>query len=206
MGLYAAVDFIGDWGCPEQLEGGDESIGFTSVFVDYSTACEIFVETFLSVANSLVPVDTGYLMGSIDASTDGVSFCEAEATADYAQYVEYGTVHMDAQPYFEPALEAACQAAGIEAQAAIDVAQELLEMALEAMMEAAMAAMGGSFSPTGMGGMSFGAWLGGLALFALMFIITFPILLVGYAIADMIFNSGKDNYGADSFIPEVIIT
>ena len=115
MGLYAEVDFITDWGFPEQLTGGDETIGEASVPVNYSGACSAFVETFLEVAKELVPVDTGYLRSTIDAGTDGFSFCYAEATAEYAQYVEYGTWCMDAQPYFEIALEEACQAAGIEA-------------------------------------------------------------------------------------------
>ena len=115
MGLYAEVDFINDWGFPEELTGGDETIGEASVSVNYSAACSIFVETFIKVAKELVPVDTGYLRSTIDAGTDGFSFCYAEATAEYAQYVEYGTWCMDAQPYFEIALEEACQAAGIEA-------------------------------------------------------------------------------------------
>ena len=115
MGLYAEVDFINDWGFPDELTGGDETIGEASVSVNYSGACSIFVETFMEVAKELVPVDTGYLRSTIDAGTDGFSFCYAEATAEYAQYVEYGTWCMDAQPYFEIALEEACQAAGIEA-------------------------------------------------------------------------------------------
>ena len=36
---------------------------------------------------------------------------EAEATADYAQYVEYGTWCCPAQPYFNPAVDSASDAA-----------------------------------------------------------------------------------------------
>ena len=211
MGLYAEIDIVGDWGFPFDLTGGDDEIGYESVQVDYSEACQVFVSTFMEVATELVPVDTGYLRSTINADTDGFSFCYAEATADYAQYVEYGTWCMEAQPYFEIALEEACAAAGIEAQAAVDVAQEELEAILSSMMEASMSAFGGEFSPGGMGSMSFGSWLGGMATFTLMFIILFPVLVNLYGIIDTIGNAltGGGSYAdsrGDSFIPEVIIT
>jgi hypothetical protein len=94
MGLYTEFDAV-DMGYPNELTGGDESIGEASVLIDYSEACEAFVETFLRVSRELVPVNTGYLKSTIDAGTDG-SWCYAEATADYAEYVEYGTSYMDA--------------------------------------------------------------------------------------------------------------
>jgi HK97 gp10 family phage protein len=114
MGLYAEYSFIDDGGMPGELTGGDDKIGEASVLVDYSSACAVFVDTFLRVANQLVPVDTGYLRSTIDAGEWGDGFW-CEATADYAQYVEYGTSYMDAQPYFEPALEAAFGEAMLEA-------------------------------------------------------------------------------------------
>lgn len=94
MGLYAEVSITNDMGFPDELTGG-EGEQSASVLVDYSAAAETFVRVFLQVANSLVPVRTGYLQSTIDAGTDG-DCCWAEATADYAQYVEYGTSHMDA--------------------------------------------------------------------------------------------------------------
>lgn len=205
MGLYAEIDIVGGWGFPAQLTGGDESIGFETVSVDYSGACSVFVETFLRVARELVPVDTGYLRSTIDADTDGISFCYAEATADYAQYVEYGTWRMDAQPYFEIALAEACHESGLAAQEAHDAAQELLESLLESLMEAAMAAAGAG--PNGMGG-SFGSFLGGMALTIGLFIVLFPVLVNLYAIADTLFNAGQgpSGGGGDGVIPEVIIT
>lgn len=205
MGLYAEIDIVSDWGFPASLTGGDESIGFETVYVDYSGACAIFVDTFLRVAHELVPVDTGYLKSTIDAGTDGMSYCYAEATADYAQYVEYGTWCMDAQPYFEIALAEACHESGLAAQEAHDAAQELLEGLLESLMEAAMAAAGAG--PGGMGG-SFGSFLGGLALTMVLFAVLFPVLVNLYAIADTLFNGGQgpSGGGGDGFIPEVIIT
>ena len=207
MGLYAEIDIVGGWGFPFDLTGGDDEIGYETVPVDYSGACRVFVSTFMEVATKLVPVDTGYLRSTINADTDGISVCYAEATAEYAQYVEYGTWCMRAQPYFEIALGEACAAAGIEAQNAVNLAQEELEAILSSMMKASVSAFDGEFSPEGMGSMSFGSWLGSMATFALMFIMFFPVLVNLYGIIDTIGNSltGGGSY-ADSLIPEVIIT
>ena len=49
----------------------------------------------MSVATSLCPVRTGYLCGSISAG-GGADYAYAEASAEYAQYVEYGTSRMGA--------------------------------------------------------------------------------------------------------------
>ena len=76
------------------------------VEIDYSDAFAAFADTFYSIATDLVPIDTGYLFSTISSSSDDWSIT-AEADADYAQYVEYGTWKMDAQPYFAPALNQA---------------------------------------------------------------------------------------------------
>lgn len=111
MGLRCSFDI--------QDMGYDIATPQLGIEPDYSEGFEIFVETFLDTAQDLVPVDTGYLMSSIDASTDEVSVtCEADC--EYAQYVEYGTYKMRAQPYFVPALEAALK----EAKPAWDEAWE----------------------------------------------------------------------------------
>lgn len=53
-----------------------------------------------------VPVDTGTLKRSIVLEiTNGGMNAEVEATAEYSEYVEYGTRYMDAQPYIRPALK-----------------------------------------------------------------------------------------------------
>lgn len=205
MGLYAEFSFIDDCGFPDELVGGDDKIGEASVFVDYSEACSVFVEVFLKVANELVPVDTGYLRSTIDAGDwgDGV-WCEA--TADYAQYVEYGTTYMDAQPYFEPALEAAFGQAMIIASQALSDAQEELQDILSDMMQAAMSAA------TGGGNMysaTWGQFFGGMALFAMAFILFFPILVNLYGIIDTLSPGSYNDYGSHGGgggYPEVIIT
>ena len=202
MGLYAEYSFIDDGGFPDEISGGDDEIGEASVFVDYSSACAVFVDTFLRVANQLVPVDTGYLRSTIDAGEWGDGFW-CEATADYAQYVEYGTSYMDAQPYFEPALEEAFGEAMIEAQLAVDQASEELEAILSDMMSSAMSVAGGG---GGMMSATWGQFFGGLTLFAIMAIILFPILVIAYGIMDSL--SLKGDYGdrGGGGFPEVIIT
>lgn len=195
MGLYVSFSITADWGYPEQVEGGNESIGYESVPVDYSEACEAFVSTFLDTALSLVPVDTGYLRSTIDASTDGDT-CEAEATADYAQYVEYGTVYMDAQPYFEPALAEACAVASQLAEEALQEAQEELADLLEDMQADSDA--GGMMMMGGGGG-------GGLMNFIASFL---AILLVSAvsAIISSIFGTTQSSVSRSAFVPDVEIT
>lgn len=121
--------------------GYAESTEELGIMIDYGDGCDIFAETFLSVATSLVPVDTGNLQGSITASSSGDG-CDCDASADYAQYVEYGTYKMGAQPYFEPAIAAAYSAAIPYWQAAIQQAQAEEEELLEE-MERQQSAKGG---------------------------------------------------------------
>lgn len=125
--------------------GYAESTEELGIFIDYSEGCEVFAETFLEVAQDLVPVDTGYLMGSINASatSDG---CTCITECEYAEYVEYGTCYMGAQPYFEPAIEAAREAATPYWDEAVERAMEeeaqlLAEM--EKMEKSAKASRGG---------------------------------------------------------------
>ena len=99
MGLRASFSVTGDLGYP----------AFTprlGIPIDYSEGCNAFVSAWKENATDMVPVDTGYLKSTLKAFTDG-DYCECITTCDYAQYVEYGTIKMGAQPYFEPALHAA---------------------------------------------------------------------------------------------------
>lgn len=77
---------------------------------DPTDILEICCETFLEESTGVCPVDTGLLVSSISATTDGDGFI-AIADTDYAQYVEYGTWKMEAQPYFEEPFYDACQIA-----------------------------------------------------------------------------------------------
>lgn len=124
MGLTATFD-VEEYGYPTTLwaEVGDIQI---EVEVDYSEALEAFCETFESVSSSLVPVDTGYLQDSIGYEYDETS-ATVYAEAEYAQFVEYGTWKMAAQPYFTPAVEEAWDEFTSLAMDALEEAQEELE-------------------------------------------------------------------------------
>ena len=61
-------------------------------------------------ARQLAPVDTGFLHDHISQTKEASEHdLEAEVTseADYSLYVEFGTVKMDAQPFFTPSFESA---------------------------------------------------------------------------------------------------
>lgn len=57
-------------------------------------------------AKGRAPVDTGALRNSIHGEMTGDTSGEVTAGVEYAPYVEYGTVHMGAQPYMHPAADA----------------------------------------------------------------------------------------------------
>ena len=137
--------------------------------IDYDEGCEVFVNTFLASARGSVPVDTGALKGSIDANTDGEEV-ECVAEEDYAQYVEFGTIKMEAQPYFEPAIEEAYAAANPLWKEAEREAQEADHQAYLQEMQAAQKAggAGGDMGGAGGGGGGFFANLLGTILAAVI--------------------------------------
>lgn len=67
-------------------------------------------ESCVSLGQQLAPVDTGYMRDHIaqkeQASPESLR-AVVESEADYSAFVEYGTVNMDAQPFFTPAFESA---------------------------------------------------------------------------------------------------
>lgn len=186
MGLYAEVS-IADVG-PNELT--NEEFG-VSVLVDYSMAIQGFIDTFMSVATSLCPVRTGYLCGSISAGGGG-DYAYAEASAEYAQYVEYGTSRMGAQPFFEPALEQAMAVLGEMAQTALDDAASQLEDIVQSLVDEMMSAV------SEMMGGGFGGFMGGLIASAIMLVILFPIALYAYGIMDALSPGGPSGFSGDS--------
>jgi hypothetical protein len=74
------------------------------------------------------------------------------------------------------------------------------------MMEAAMSAAGSSGGMGGMFSMSWGQFFTGLAIFAVMAIILFPILVNVYAIIDSLSYKSDSGGGGGGGLPEVIIT
>lgn len=221
MGLYAYFD-TASCGLPDEITASD--VGYPeledeaeTVEVDYSGALGHMVQTFMDIATDLVPIDTGYLCSTIHADTDQVSFAAFYADAEYAQYVEYGTWKMGAQPYFRPALDEALEVFITEAMQALTEAQEIMRMIIQDIMSAAMEGVAemagetfGGFSPMGLSGLSTSTFIGGLALGTLMFFLAFPILVNLYGILDSLLGpfdpmQGRiDNLRVDGI--EVIIT
>lgn len=80
---------------------------YADLFEDLTPSLQAAVDEGVTYAQSVVPVDTGFLQSSIGGQVNGPEEAEIFATAEYAAYVEYGTIHMDAQPFLEPALEIA---------------------------------------------------------------------------------------------------
>lgn len=68
-----------------------------------------FEQAFNNTIADLCPVRTGYLRSTCECfRVSNTIICWAGA--EYAQYVEYGTSKMSAQPFFEPAIEAGIRA------------------------------------------------------------------------------------------------
>lgn len=172
----------------------DQDVEVT-VQVDYSDAFAAFADAFYSYAVDLVPVDTGYLQSTISASSDDWSIT-AEASAHYAQYVEFGTWKMAAQPYFIPALEYAWSETSDAFQQAVQDAMDEAEARLDAMGASQGGAEGGF-------GMGFGGFLGALlgAVFVGMLNILGDMLSGGTQIT---YDGGSSGGGAggnfDSFV------
>ena len=79
--------------------------------VEYDSQIENALGEFQNEARALCPIRTGNLVSSISGTATGDGFT-AEATADYAEYVEYGTWKMSAQPYFVETFQMAGEACG----------------------------------------------------------------------------------------------
>ncbi len=63
-------------------------------------------DSMVTYAQGIVPVRTGNLMASIFADVDEDSLSVTlGASAEYASFIEYGTVKMRAQPFLQPAAD-----------------------------------------------------------------------------------------------------
>ena len=58
-----------------------------------------------ATAQSLAPVDTGRLRASITWEWVGYHLIEVFTVVAYSHFVEWGTVHAQAQPYLRPSYE-----------------------------------------------------------------------------------------------------
>lgn len=67
-------------------------------------------ESCVEIAKGLSPVLTGFMRDHISQTEEATPThlrSVVESEADYSAFVEYGTIHMDAQPFFTPAFESA---------------------------------------------------------------------------------------------------
>lgn len=63
------------------------------------------VKEIVEEMKTKVPVDSGRLRNSISSEkVDDYSYV-VRASADYAPYVEFGTIHTPAQPFFQPVVD-----------------------------------------------------------------------------------------------------
>ena len=59
----------------------------------------------LPEAKSITPVITGFLRDSEEVVQTGLQEAVLRANAYYAKFVEFGTIYMDAEPFFRPAID-----------------------------------------------------------------------------------------------------
>lgn len=192
-----------DLGFPEYAEMSVLGIDLSEP-IDYTFACDAFVNTFLSVSRSTVPVDTGFLRSTLDAYYDFSFNCTAITICEYAQYVEYGTWKQRAQPYFEPALQEALSAFTLEAQAAYSSAMAIVQWEAEMLMEEFQSKQEGQ----GGFGIGIGGGLGQIFVGIGLMILLFPIMLGLYGLLEpfrILAGERNDNSISGSVMPEVII-
>lgn len=132
MGLYCgwSPEILG-W--PDRKEERCMDGFIVSIPVDYKQALTAYADTFRSVIETATPVDTGFLKSSISCTYDTFDGVMQSITlCEYAEYVEYGTWKMAAQPYFEPAVDEAYEIFIIQAQEAVNAAEfEAVTKAIE---------------------------------------------------------------------------
>ena len=170
MGLYAkfAPEDLG-----YKLEFHNDQYGIV-VEVDYSEALQECSDTFLQIATTIVPVDTGFLQSTLNSESDDFSVF-FEATAEYAQFVEYGTFKQEAQPYFRPALEEALLAFIELADSAQAEAKEEFDLEIEMARQEEEDKSRGSF-------LGLGAPVAAIALL----IFLYPVILNLYAFTQIL--------------------
>jgi HK97 gp10 family phage protein len=89
----------------EQLQRASEKLKGVAVFQLNSAAQSCAV-----LAQELAPVDTGFMRDHISQTEEASESSLRSATeseADYSEFVEYGTLDQEAQPFMTPAYESA---------------------------------------------------------------------------------------------------
>lgn len=224
MGLFVEFDVVEDFGYLDQTEE-------YGIVPDYSEGSMVFADVFLSIAQQLVPVDTGYLSSTLTADGSD-TYCYAETDCDYAQYPEFGTWCQPEQPYFRPALEEAIMAATPywdKAQQQAEMEEQIL-IEEEQMMQQAQAlasqqsgahgatqaqmmnAWSAGRGPGGFGGLNFSSPSAFIGSVLGMFVAAFIIVTVQVMLGKDFSSRGSSSRGRGGsgggipYVPEVIIT
>ena len=99
-----------DWDIEPSVVAGRFDEFLDAVERELQTEVDAVVELIASDAQSNAPVDTGELRDSIEAVMEEASELiirgAIEVGAEHGVYQEFGTIHMPAQPYLAPALDA----------------------------------------------------------------------------------------------------
>lgn len=205
MGLFVEFDVVDDFGYLDMTEE-------YAIIPDYSEGCQIFADTFLEIAQQLVPVDTGYLRSTLTAEGND-TYCFAETDCEYAQYPEFGTWCQAEQPYFRPALELALEAArpywDQAEEEALEEEQALLEEE-QAEEQALMQMQSQNRGPESIGGINFSSPAAFIGSIIGAFIAAVVITTVQAMLGKDFSSSGRSRRGiggnAGVYIPDVIIT
>ena len=105
MGLRCDIDLNVNLGLPKGgepivSEKGNPGEMFTP---NYTPGAQAFASAFMRHISVTCPYLTGYLYSTISGDAGGFQI-SVWADAEYAQYLEYGTWKMEAQPYFEESI------------------------------------------------------------------------------------------------------
>lgn len=188
MGMRCEFDLINDFGYPDILEDSDYGV---LVEVDYSEGNDEFCRAFLQEIRLHTPVDTGYLLSTIDVDFDD-TYCECWTDCEYAEYVEYGTIYQTAQPYFEPAILYALNMAKPIWDNILDEAIDALENEIEELAEEEEEEV----MATAMAGSGDAGFFGNIIAILLMAIIMAFISFIGMVLKDLL--NPREEFGSRS--------
>ena len=88
----------------DQLASAMNSVG-DALTREMATVLQEFGDSIVNEAQAAAPVDTGYMRDHISVTDASDTHVTIVSEADYSGFVEYGTRHMDAQPFITPALD-----------------------------------------------------------------------------------------------------
>jgi HK97 gp10 family phage protein len=99
---------------PITLDGAPQVIAritkYAELFEDLTPSLQRGIDMGVDHAKSVCRVDTGEMRDSIYGQVNGPEEAEIGATAAHSIFNEFGTIHMEPQPFIEPGAQVALQA------------------------------------------------------------------------------------------------